>query len=153
MSDEPEAGRQPILPELRSSLAAAKLKPLDSATAAVALRYAELLDECAVEKQYVKPLEMIGQAIASVADDMMNPTQADQLVGAFKKIESALAEHTTASDLGPKLLATLTSLNLTPAAREKGSKVAADGQGGEVIPMVNPLVVARDEAKKRNGTA
>lgn len=149
VDDEPTP-RQAILPELRSSLAAAKITPLDSATAAIALRYAQLLDECAVEKQYVKPLEMLGQAVTSYADNLPIAA-ADQLMGALAKVTSALAEHTTASDLGPKLLTTLTALNLTTAAREKGKP--RTGSSGDVIPMANPLAVARDQARARREAA
>lgn len=147
---EDELERTAMLPAVRSSLADAKLRPVDEGAKALALRYAELLDAAAVEKQYVKSLAVVERAVESASADLP-PQAADQLEAAFAKISMALAEHSTASDLGPKLLAAMTSLGLTPAARaEKGPVGAA---GGTVSEMPSPLQAARDRARLRNAGA
>ncbi len=147
---ENERERSPISPALRSSLAAAKLAPLDRGGEALALRYAELLDEAVAAQKYVSALRLVGQVIdyrvAEYNDRPGQQAMASQLSTAWDRISSALAEHSVASDLGPKLLAAMTSLNLTPAAREK--KTPAASKGGEVVELpANPLQAARDRAR------
>ncbi len=146
---EPELTR--ILPAVQSSLAEAKGEKRDAGVEALAIRYAELLDQAAVERQYVKAVEMISGAVLSYADGM-SQTAGDQMRSALVKVTSALAEHTTASDLGPKLLAAMTALNLTPAARAKPTEKGSGSQGGKgVVPMANPMTALRLAASDRNG--
>lgn len=151
-SAELEGATKPtaIGPELAHSLAAAKLKPLDAASGALAVRYAELMDEAVAAQKYVSALRLIGECVSYRVDDLAaSPTgqsAASQLSTAWDKISSALAEHSVASDLGPKLLAAMTALNLTPAAREKGKPAAAEG---EVVKLTNPLEASRDAARQR----
>jgi len=58
-------------------------------------------------------------------------------------ITSALAEHSVASDLGPKLLAALTALNLTLPATGTGAKPEAVRDK-----PVEPLDAERAEAQR-----
>lgn len=150
-----QAPKTALLPALRSSLAEARGEKRDAGAEALALRYAELLDECAVEKQYVKALELVSMAVDRYADDLPL-TASDQMRAAFTKISTALAEHTTASDLGPKLLAAMTALNLTPAARSE------KGKGGQVATPAAPVQTAAESplekarriaAERRGGVA
>jgi hypothetical protein len=106
--------------------------PRDTATERLALGYAELIDSAAPAAKYRKALAVISRAIAGTTLEDDDPFEA------FTAISTALAEHSVASDLGPKLLATLTSLGLTTAARgeQKGVKRSAPA---------NPL----DELRKR----
>jgi hypothetical protein len=153
MSEEIEAAEPEkirIGPDLASSLAAAKLTPADQATRALAVRYAELLDDAAVAEKYARAVKMCGQAI-EIQSEHLGETAAQQLMSAWSRIESALAEHTVASDLGPKLLAALQQLGMTPAARKEALKGAAPGDAPEQEKPKTPLELARERARNRNG--
>lgn len=146
--EEPE--RSPVLPGVRASLADAKLGEQDGAAAALALRYAELLDDAAVERQYTKAVERIDRVVAGAADNM-SQVAGQQVLDSWDRIRSALAEHSTASDMGPKLLATLTALGLTPAGRAaKGSK---EQPSASVSTLPSPLQVLREQARERRAGA
>lgn len=95
-----------------------KLTDVDRDKAAIELakRYASLIDEATPASKYRPALEAARRALDP--DDEI-------AAAAFKKIADALAEHSVASDLGPKYLAVLTSLGLTPAGR--GAKGGATG--------------------------
>lgn len=129
-----------LVPEVTKALQAAQTAPEDVAAVALAVRYAELLDEAAVSQQYAEAVKLVDSAL-----DQGNPLVAR----AWSRIVSALAEHSTASDLGPKLLAALTSLGATPAAR----KDAAKG-GAKVVNLpASPLTALRDAARARNAAS
>ena len=117
-----------------AALRQAKPEKLDAGAVQLAREYAALIDNATVSAKYRKPLEFVRHAI-EWADDNRDALEA------FDKIADALAEHSVASDLGPKLLATLTALGLTPAGR--GTK---GGQNG--VPVANPL----DELKARRAS-
>lgn len=110
-----------------------QLAPLDArdrAVADLALRYAEALDA------HLEWVERISQGEAEEggggrADDRWRDRQRDPL-----------------AELGPKLLAALVALQLTPAARATATK------GPDKTPTANPLDRLRDdlaEARKRRG--
>ncbi len=131
------------------SLAAGSREQQDAGARSLALRYAALLDAPSVEQKYAKPLRLVAEAVGSTAERMPANT-AQQLLDSWERIVSALAEQTTASDLGPKLLATLTALGCTPAGRsEKG------GKGGTVTqhPASAGLSLLRGNSERRNGAA
>lgn len=149
----PESGleKQRIGPDLLTSLAGAKLTPADQATRALAIRYAELLDDAAIAEKYARAVRMVGDAV-TIQSEHMGETAANQLLTAWTRIESALAEHTVASDLGPKLLAALTSLNMTPAARAPKAAPGKGGEGGSAPAKEaekTPLELARERARRR----
>lgn len=112
-------GYSPIMSlsdEIGTALAAATLKPEDGATRALAVQYAVLIDEAAPAGKY-------GKALAWLAGEI--EVEADQRDRCVEIIRIALAEHTVASDLGPKLLAALEALGMSPrarAAQQKGTK-------------------------------
>ncbi|WP_433368390.1 terminase small subunit [Actinoplanes sp. CA-142083] len=111
---------------VEASLAESPPSPRDEATAQLALSYAGLIDEAAPSAVLAKAIDVLEAHI---------PEENDKARDAWTRITVALAEHTVASDLGPKLLAALDALLLTPrsrAAGEKGGK--ANGQ-----PSGNPL--------------
>lgn len=91
---------------LRESLKALEPVERDRAAVALAKRYAVLLDAAAVASSYRPALERLEQLVESPADRR-----------ALAKIRDALGAHSVASDLGPKFLAVLDRLGLTPAAR------------------------------------
>lgn len=141
-----------VLPALTLALAEAGLTDagLDSGTVAMAVRYAELLDSAVAAEKFTRALRLVGEAVSSYADDLPL-TASEQLRGAWDRISSSLAEHSVASDLGPKLLATLTALNLTPAAR--GAVKAASTPAAPAAAPQTALERARERAARRNGSA
>jgi len=106
------------------ALRAAKPDKRDDAAVALAQSYAALIDNASVLAKYDKPLDGLREAIGLLEHH-------DAGAGAdahedLKKITDALAAHSVASDLGPKLLAALAQLGLTPAGRgaKGGASVA-----------------------------
>lgn len=108
----------------------------DVGTEQLATHYADLLDDAAPGAKYAKPLRVLAAAVAASED----PDTAE----AYDLIRTALARHTVASDLGPKLLAALDALGLTTKSR------AAIGrkEGGQDEPA-DPLDELRDELDER----
>lgn len=142
-NDQQERSVQPVLPSLERSLAAGSTERQDEGARSLVLRYGALLDDAVAEQKYAKALRLVGEAVASQADGMPI-TSGQQLMDAWDRLSTALAEHSVASDLGPKLLATLTALGCTPAGRaeKKG------GAGGSVVPVANPLLEQREQARR-----
>ena len=96
-----------MLEQLNAALAAVKIEPKDEAAAALARHYADLIDNAAPAGKYLKALAWLHGGA----------NQGDEKAGDFTNtIMLALSEHTSASDFGPKLLAALTALGMTPAA-------------------------------------
>lgn len=152
MSEQPEQReRSAVLPALEQALTEAAPEQRDQGAVALARRYAQLLDDAVAADKYTKALRLVGEAVEQAAADMGmgQQTRADQLLTAWDRISSALAEHSVASDLGPKLQATLTALGMTPAGRG----VKAGGEGADVTTIVSPLQKLRDSARARNAGA
>jgi hypothetical protein len=96
-----------LLEQLNAALAAVKIEPKDVATAELARHYAGLIDNAAPAGKYLKALAWLHGGAS----------QEDEKAGDYTDvIMLALSEHSSASDFGPKLLAALTSLGMTPAA-------------------------------------
>lgn len=102
-----------MLEQVNAALSSVQIEPKDAAAAQLARHYAELIDNAAPSKKYAKALDWL----ATVESESPNADEHERTICA------ALAEHSVASDLGPKLLAALTSLGMTPAAA-----------GGVVVP-------------------
>jgi hypothetical protein len=120
------------------ALKTAPTLPRDAAAVALARRYAALIDEAAPRAAYRKVLATLARVVAA-SDDEDAPE-------ALEKVREALAEHSVASDLGPKLLAVLTSLGMTIAGRS-----ARLARGGD--PSVPALGASRlDELKARRAS-
>jgi hypothetical protein len=96
---------------LREALREADPADMDKAAVQLARRYAGLLDNAAPASRYRVPLEKLDQAVA--AAELAGVEVGD----ALDKIRDALSAHSVASDLGPKYLAVLAQLGLTPGAR------------------------------------
>lgn len=107
--------------------------PRDTASAALAVMYARLLDEPAPAAKYADALRWL--------EYVGDPEQgADRNVQRHvKTIMTALAEHSVSSDLGPKLQTTLDALRLTPKSRA--------GKGAQDDPT--PGNPRRDELRAR----
>lgn len=111
--------------------------------AALALAYAEQIDEAThVTLGHAAALRMIEACVtAAVRSD---PVAYAGAQAALDKIAAALSAVTVASDLGPKLLAALDALLITPKAR------AATGKAiGDAAPT-NPLQQLRDRHDGRH---
>lgn len=137
-----------LLPAVRAALAAASTKPEDAGARALAERYAALLDDAEPSKTLATAIRHVGTFLADNLGD--TTPQERQVATAWDAISSALAEHSVVSDLGPKLLATLTALGATLAGRkERGASTSAPG--------ASPLQAARDEVaaarERRIGSA
>lgn len=115
------------------SLAAAGLSERDGAAAALARRYSLLMDR-AEEASRVAMLELID----------LDPEDRDGY-RRLALVEKAISSQSVASDLGPKLLAALTSLGCTPAGRGIKGK---DNPGA-----ISPARQAHDELKERREAA
>lgn len=126
----------PITRAVRAALRDAPLLPRDTAAVALAKRYAALLDDAAPDAKYGEPLRLIAAALP----------MDDQVEKAFRKVADALAQHSVASDLGPKLLAVLASLGMTPAGRG----VKGGAQGGPA-PVASKLDELRARRERRPG--
>lgn len=100
---------------LTAALKAAQGGPADAAAVALARRYAALIDRA----------EHLAEELAGLRAE--DDDQAKQLAALKARVDA----QTVASDLGPKLLAALTALKLTPSAR---AAIAA----GEVKPGDRP---------------
>lgn len=113
---------------LERALKSVEVADLDAAGVGLARRYADLIDNASPAAKYRKALAILGKAIPlSVADDV----DAEDLYRAWDVVTDALAQHSVASDLGPKYLATLTSLGLTPAGRGEKGKTRNDRTGDQ----------------------
>jgi len=113
----------------------------DAGAVALARHYARLIDDAAPAAKYRKPLDTLYHVVAN--------SENEAAPEALDKVRDALAQHSVASDLGPKLLAALAALGLTPAARKAAMKGSTDGGAGPTPP--DPLGALRDEVgEQRN---
>lgn len=99
----------PMLRAVTTALDALDHSPRDTGAVALARRYAELIDAAAPAAKYREPLD----GLRALVDAYQDPRGSRYL----DKIADALAAHSVASDLGPKLLAVLTALGMTAAGR------------------------------------
>lgn len=90
------------------ALRTAKLPAADAGTVALVRIYAGLIDGAAPSAGLAKALETLESRIFPAEPAVQE---------AWRRVTTALSEHTVSSDLGPKLLAGLESLGLSPRAR------------------------------------
>lgn len=130
----------PMERAVTGALAAARVRPEDRGTAELAKRYAALIDDARPASKYRAPLRQLGRALDMLAAS--EPLAAFEASEALEKIMDALSAHSVASDLGPKLLAALTALGLTPAAvRAAGATQppgGGQGDGADSAPVQLP---------------
>lgn len=119
---------------IRQAVKAAGADDRDQAAVALAIRYAQLIDNAAPAAKY-------GRALAWLA----RLDVAEEQEGLREIIAVALAAHTVASDLGPKLLSAIEALVLSPRARAAAKKAVSD-----VRPAGSPLdQIAERRARRR----
>lgn len=103
-----------IGPALEEALILAQIPPWGAAAVALARRYAGLLDEATPAGRYRRPLDWLERLAEHYRDTAkLTPVEERALDEAMNTIADALAQHSVASDLGPKLLAALERLNMT----------------------------------------
>ena len=124
------------------SLQDVQLSPRDRSTAELAKRYARLIDDAAPAAKYRTHLTAMGRALAMLA--AREPLAASEAAEHFEKIADALSAHSVASDLGPKLLAALVQLGMTPAARSAVTK-----GGDPVVPATGKQPESEFERLRR----
>lgn len=129
---------------LENALASTNVPEQSAAAVALARRYAELMDEPAAAGKYRIALQHLAKVFAHyAATARTTPLEARGLEQAEATIVTALAEHSVASDLGPKLASILKELNLTLPAESAATKPEApSGQ-----PLI-PLDTERSEARR-----
>lgn len=100
----------PALPRLElavtRSLQDVPKLPRDAAAVALARRYARVIDDA--------------QRVAEELDGMTPDTDAQ--AEAIRRLAAKVEAHSVVSDIGPKLLAALNSLGMTPQARSSTQK-------------------------------
>jgi hypothetical protein len=106
--------------DVEAALGEAQPADRDAGAVALARRYAYLIDEAAPAANYGEPLRVLRAAVHTRDEHQ-----------ALQRITDALSAHSVASDLGPKLLAALAALGMTPASRQvkggepPGARIAA----------------------------
>lgn len=127
--------RRTLALSLADALASADTLPRDAAAVALALRYAALIDAAAPAAKYRAPLQALASLVTAYGDDKSRE--------ALDKVRDALAHHSVASDLGPKLHAVLQSLGMTLQGR--GVKGGPIGAPSHAVPVQRPI----DELRNR----
>lgn len=122
-----------------SAIAAQKTDKLDDGTVALARTYAELIDDAAPAAKYTKSIDALRLAVDELGRSGAD-VDIERIEAALDVVIVALSAHSVASDLGPKLLAALTALGMTPAAR----KAAIGGTDGP-----KPRAGRTDELRER----
>jgi hypothetical protein len=131
-----------ISPALEEALNGAQIPPTGAAAVALARRYAALLDEPAPAAKYRRHLRVLAAAAKVAMEQARTDRDETAIAEMVEAVTTALAEHSVASDLGPKLLATLQGLGMVlPAVKAPTS----DGPA-------TAATSARDELKARRAT-
>lgn len=141
----------PMFRAVRAALTAATIDDRDRGTAELCRRYAILIDNATPASKYRASLDALRLAVEQAAgvDPLVKPAY-----DALDKIETALGEHSVASDLGPKLLAALTSLGLSVAGRAgKTSGGTTDVGAAPAQPAARPKTQMERLREERAGLA
>ena len=117
-----------------AALATIKDRPADAGAIALCRTYAALIDAAAPAAKYRKALDVLAGHLGDAPEPVAK---------AAETVADALAAHSVASDLGPKLLAALGALGLTLAGRGTGAN------GGAHEPARNPLDELRQRREQR----
>lgn len=123
-----------------SALSSITVSPEDRGAVALARRYAALMDDAAPAAKYGEALIALRGAVEFLRQ--LDPLAWSYLGRYMTKVENALAAHSVASDLGPKLLATLTALGMTVTGR--GVRGGAPGVVSAVESKIDELRARRE---------
>lgn len=114
------SGHGPVETQVRAAIDTETVLPHAAGAVALALTYAALIDDAAPAAKYAKAIAWLSRLRLDDEDDAA--------AGHVDTIRVALAAHSVASDLGPKLLAALDALLLTPRARDAAKKAVTDAK-------------------------
>lgn len=130
-----------IRDEIDQALADAGPGKRDAGAVALLRAYADLIDDAGVPGKYAEALEWL-VAVSELSSDRM----ADKHVRA---ITLALSQQTATSDLGPKMLAAMEALQLTPRAR--AAKAPGTDRNGAKSPVASLKDEVADKRRRRAG--
>lgn len=156
--EQTEQEHGPLRAELELSLAERDHGVRFSGAARLARHYASLIDNAAPSRSYAKSIRVIGEFIATQSA-LLPPPEERELLSEWDKVSSALAEHSVASDLGPKLLAAMAKLELTlaepRAAAPKPATAEQEQPPADATPIESKTVLQllRGDARARNANA
>lgn len=141
---------EPLTRAVLDAIGAAELKPRHAGTVALATRYATLIDNASPPTKYRESIAAVMAGVETL--DAMGAVVGVDYRKHFMRIVDALSAHSVASDLGPKLLAAMTSLGLTVGAAP-AAIVPARGGGGKVdsVAAVSALDQLRARRAQRAG--
>jgi hypothetical protein len=153
---EQEQRRGRMLEQVERSLADVEHGTRLDAASQLAKHYAALIDEAAPSRSYATAIRVLQQFVDTYAGHLP-PNPARQVEEAWDKVSTALAEHSVASDLGPKLLAAMAKLGLTlaepKAAAPKPAEPEQPSAPEDDAPSASVLQLLRGDAGRRNASA
>lgn len=113
-----------LAPVVRRALRDVPLIPADEASRALVVQYATMIDTSAAEGSMADAMRFVASAVQLASDPVID--------AAWRKVERAMSDHSLMSDFGPKLLAALESLGMTPRARRALVREATNGPASPV---------------------
>lgn len=128
--------------EVDEALTDARAVKRDAGAVALLRTYADLIDDAGIPGKYAEALEWLAAIGGDSEDRNSEDRNADRYV---RTITLALSRQSAVSDLGPKLLASMEALNLTPRARKAATP--ADARNG----APSPIDELRDKRRRRAG--
>ena len=132
------------------SVPEAERQKRDITAVALARQYADLIDQAATPNGPVAEALDLLHAAALMAD----AGEGDRYVKAHRRIAALVSATTVASDLGPKLMAALTALGMTPAARGgTGGGGKHDGVVGSTLALLRTSNAERSEGARKHHPA
>ena len=123
MAHLPRPADDLLAPQVQATVDALKREPADAGAVQLAHMYARLIDQAVPDARYRDALAYLETLVP--ADDTTGRRH-------LQRIIDALAEHSVASDLGPKLLAVLEQLGATPRGRSLIKPAAKGSAGGRL---------------------
>lgn len=153
--------RDTLLSQVEHSLVEAEHGAKYAAASALAEHYAFLIDCAAPTKAYATAIRVLQKFIDEQIMMVRPAPEQREIERAWDTVRTALAEHSVASDLGPKLLTALERLDLTTNSSGKPGRlpaVAATPGQREPLPtpiggVSNALTLLRGGAAERNSGA
>lgn len=129
----------------KGELAAAVREALNDTTRATPAAQLAILYATRIDASDHMPL-VLAKALRTIRGACLASADAYAALDALDKVDAALSAVSVAGELGPKLLATLDALLLTPKAQAGADRPDPTGKPAE---PTNPLQQLRDELQER----
>jgi len=129
--DESAPERDTLLSQVEHSLVEAEHGARYAAASALAEHYAFLIDQAAPTKTYATAIRVLQRFIDDQITMVRPAPEQREIERAWDTVRTALAEHSVASDLGPKLLTALERLDLTTNSAGKPGRLPAAAPAGQ----------------------